>query len=109
MSLLVHRTFNVSIPTSHIPQLQEGREDGSTGEETFQFVFGAAKTAQEEDQEMVDGEGDVISYALPEEEKGNWVSSWTGHPISGSDGSRSVEFTVIGYVRPFPASRVFQV
>lgn len=88
MSLLVHRTFNVSIPSSHIPQVREGQPDGSAGEETFQFVFGIPSPAQ--DEEMAD------DLAFPEEEMGNWVSSSTGLPISGSDGMRSVEFTVIG-------------
>jgi len=98
MSLLAHKTFNISIPSSHIPQLQEGQPDGSAGEETFQFVFGVSKSAPEKDEDMADDEtgAEADDYAFPEEEKGNWVSSWTGQPISGSDGARLVEFTVIG-------------
>lgn len=96
MSLLAHRTFNVSIPSSHIPQQREPLPEGSTGEETFQFAFGASSPAEEQE-EGEDENADLNNYAFPEEERGNWISSWTGFPISGSDGSRPVKFTVIGY------------
>jgi len=98
MSLLAHKTFNISIPSSHIPQLGEGQPDGSAGEETFQFVFGVSKSAPEKDEDMAEDEtgAEADDYAFPEEEKGNWVSFWTGQPISGPDGARLVEFTVIG-------------
>src|ERR1700753_2006364 len=108
MSLLVHRTFNVSIPSSHIPH-PSSTQSQRPQEETFKFVFGVstAKSAQNRDQEDAPGanpsqddiaEDETQPEEHYEEERGQWVSSLTNCPISGLDESKPVEFTVIGCV-----------
>lgn len=107
ISLLVHRTFNVSIPRHHIPQDQwlfeygpaendpefgEGREWDACGE-----LKGAAN--REEDAEMIDSTGLKVSGETREaESSGCWVHHLTGSKLGDPDGY--VEFTVIGYVLP---------
>lgn len=87
ISLLVHRTFNVSIPRHHIPT------------DTWEFEYGPAENDPEygavakEDEERPDGEADK-----EHETGGKWVHKVTGKALGGKTGMP--EFTVIGYVSP---------
>lgn len=87
ISLLVHRTFNVSIPRHHIPT------------DTWEFEYGPAENDPEygavakEDEERPDGEADK-----EHETGGKWVHKVTGKALGGKTGM--LEFTVIGYVSP---------
>lgn len=85
ISLLVHRTFNVSIPLRHIPTDNWEFEYGPAENDP---EFGAAaqgdeteETVEAEDSEAVEGSG-------------KWVHKLTGEVLGGS--SRDLEFTVIG-------------
>ncbi|KAF8906583.1 hypothetical protein CPB84DRAFT_1770153 [Gymnopilus junonius] len=87
ISLLVHRTFNVSIPRSHIPT------------DTWEFEYEPA----ENDPEF--GRTAAQEQASPKEENdrsdiqqssGRWVHKATGQILGSKDGV--LEFTVIGYV-----------
>ena len=81
ISLLVHRTFNVSIPRRHIPV------------EDWEFEYGAA----ENDPEFEHEEGrDYQDNAeeMNQDTAGKWVHRVTGESLA----SKVVEFTVIGYV-----------
>jgi DNA-directed RNA polymerase I subunit RPA43 len=88
ISLLVHRTFNVSIPRNHIPT------------DNWEFEYGPA----ENDPQF--GAVDDDDEDKPENEKendhqggGKWVHKVTGDVLGGSTGL--LEFTVIGYVAQF--------
>ena len=76
IALLIHRTFNVSIPRHHIPTENYEFEYG-TAENDPEFGVGEAKVKEDED-----------------EEGGRWVHSITGDKLGGTDGF--LEFTVIG-------------
>src|SRR5438552_2295168 len=91
ISLLVHRTFNVSIPRHHIPADQ------------WEFEYGPAENDPEFASDAVQAEKDE---ELPKEEHGGgkWVHKLTGDPIGGPGGH--LEFTVIGYVPLFARTRV---
>lgn len=78
IALLVHRTFNVSIPRHHIP------------EDSWEFEYGAA----ENDPEFGTTAEDDGDEEKPEEEGGRWVHSITREKLGGPDGF--LEFTVIG-------------
>jgi DNA-directed RNA polymerase I subunit RPA43 len=80
IALLVHRTFNVSIPRHHIPV------------DHWEFEYGAA----ENDPEFGAGiGGDEDGEAEGQgEEGGRWVHSITGEKLGSPDGF--LEFTVIG-------------
>ncbi|KAI5120336.1 hypothetical protein M0805_009412 [Coniferiporia weirii] len=94
VSLLVHQTFNVSIPRHHIPS------------ENWQFEYGAAENDPEfgpnaaafEETEMdamkVDGEGPDDPKSSNEESTGVWVHKITTDKLGGAEGR--LEFTVIG-------------
>jgi len=69
VALLVHRTFNVSIPRNHIP-------------EDWVFEYGPADNDPEFQAEEKQQSG------------GRWVHRKTNEPLGGDDGS--LEFTVIG-------------
>lgn len=73
IALLLHRTFNVSIPRHHIPA------------DTWQFEHGPAENDPEygpSDRNDVDG-------------RGCWRHRTTGDELGGSDGY--LRFTVVGY------------
>ncbi|KAF8557601.1 hypothetical protein OG21DRAFT_1434806 [Imleria badia] len=105
ISLLVHRTFNVSIPRHHIPQDQwtfeygpaendpefwEGRDTDTGGEPK-------SAAEQDDDVEMNDSTGPKASGETREaESSGRWVHHLTGSRLGDPNGY--VEFTVIGYV-----------
>lgn len=73
ISLLVHRTFNASIPKHHIQTDQ------------FEFEYGPL----ENDPEFAPKEGETVST-------GRWVHKLTNDPLGGKDGF--LEFAVIGHV-----------
>lgn len=104
LSLLVHQTFNVSIPLNHIPQSE--------------YTFDRSMSSKEEEEEEVeaamlgsDAEGeregdDEHEDASEKKEKkiaseGRWKSTVTGRAI-GAEGS-PVEFTVVGSVLALPS------
>ncbi|KAI0266707.1 hypothetical protein BC834DRAFT_109916 [Gloeopeniophorella convolvens] len=80
VSLLVHRTFNVSIPRHHIPTDEWAFEYGPAENDP---EFGGA----EEDAEA---QGDDV---LPDQ-RGRWVHKVTGDHLGGKD--RRLQFTVVG-------------
>lgn len=88
VSLLVHRTFNVSIPRHHIPSDQ------------WEFEYGPAENDPEFGAGVEEGEGGGGEEEAKEvtEEKveggGRWVHKLTGDRLGGPDGH--LEFTVIG-------------
>lgn len=91
IALLVHRTFNVSIPRHHIPT------------DHWEFEYGAAENdpdfrpvgAKNDEGEHGDPEAEDGAPAKGEEEEGGkWIHSITGEKLGGPDGF--LEFTVIG-------------
>lgn len=79
ISLLIHQTFNVSIPRHHVP-------------ESWEFEHGAAENDPEF---QLDGfEYDAVTGPNTTAERGQWVSGATGDKIGGLEGK--VEFTVVG-------------
>lgn len=79
VSLLVHRTFNVSIPRHHIPT------------DNWEFEYGPA----ENDPEFgAEGAEDAEKPEATTESSGRWVHKLTGEKLGGKDGR--LEFTVIG-------------
>ncbi|KAH7888852.1 hypothetical protein F5I97DRAFT_1935292 [Phlebopus sp. FC_14] len=110
VSLLVHRTFNVSIPRHHIPQDQwvfeygpaendpeygEGRELGSSGGEGW-----VDESSKEELVKTADGDAEMQDVDNTDkhpgetESSGRWVHHLTGCKLGDPDGY--LEFTVIG-------------
>ncbi|EGO00060.1 hypothetical protein SERLA73DRAFT_34696, partial [Serpula lacrymans var. lacrymans S7.3] len=83
VSLLVHRTFNVSIPRNHIPTDHWEFEYGPAENDP---EFGAGVTPEEDGE---DGEKDGN-----EDGNGRWIHKITGEKLGGPEGY--LEFTVIG-------------
>jgi DNA-directed RNA polymerase I subunit RPA43 len=83
VSLLVHRTFNVSIPRHHIPT------------DHWEFEYGPAENDPEfgnvDDDATADVQGDD---AQPTDQRGRWVHRITGDRLGGKD--RCLRFTVVG-------------
>jgi DNA-directed RNA polymerase I subunit RPA43 len=79
IGLLIHKTFNASIPRHHIPIDQWEFEYGSLENDP---EYGAAA---EEENEQPQEEG---------EERGRWVHKVTGETIGG--GTKRLEFTIVG-------------
>jgi len=76
--MLVHRTFNVSIPRHHIPT------------ETWEFEYGPAEfglAAQEGDED----DSQAVEHSSG---GGRWIHKVTGEVLDGSKGL--LEFIVIG-------------
>ncbi|KZT66361.1 hypothetical protein DAEQUDRAFT_730335 [Daedalea quercina L-15889] len=85
VALLVHRTFNVSIPRHHIPTDQ------------WEFEYGPAENDPEFGAEVVQDPVDEPSgEAAAVDGGGRWVHSLTTSKLGGDDGY--LEFTVVGYV-----------
>lgn len=95
VSLLVHRTFNVSIPRHHIPQ------------DVWEFEYGPAENDPEYGagavEASVDNEGDAATKGdggekaedgAVEDASGQWIHRVTGTKLGGADGY--LEFTVVG-------------
>lgn len=88
IALLVHGTFNVSIPRHHIPSDKWVFEYGPSENDP---EFGPhAAMALDEAQEAEEGQDDQ------EDNDGRWVDKVTGKPLGGK--RKGVKFTVIGYV-----------
>ena len=89
ISLLVHRTFNVSIPRHHIPTDEWEFEHGPAENDP---EFGTAV-------EAVDAQdGEDPGDARPSEDVergGRWIHKVTGDRLGGEEGR--LEFTVVGY------------
>jgi DNA-directed RNA polymerase I subunit RPA43 len=94
VSLLVHRTFNVSIPRHHIPTDQ------------WEFEYGPAENDPEfgnaDDEDAFDADitadaaqGDDDTQVTTTDQRGRWVHKVTGDRLGGKD--RRLEFTVVGY------------
>jgi DNA-directed RNA polymerase I subunit RPA43 len=87
VSLLVHRTFNVSIPRHHVPTDQ------------WEFEYGPAENDPEfgnldddvDADAMADAQGDDTQAT---DQRGRWVHKVTGDRLGGKD--RWLEFTVVG-------------
>ncbi|OJA19621.1 hypothetical protein AZE42_03866 [Rhizopogon vesiculosus] len=95
VSLLVHRTFNVSIPYHHIPQDVWEFEYGPA-ENDPEYGAGAVEPSVDkgEDAPMKDGDNAQAEGETVEEASGRWVHRVTGTKLGGSDGY--LEFTVVG-------------
>jgi len=78
IALLVHRTFNVSIPRHHIPT------------DHWEFEYGAAVNDPE-----FGPDAETTGDAQESEEGGKWIHSITSEKLGGPDGF--LEFTVIGF------------
>jgi len=88
VSLLVHRTFNVSIPRQHLP-FEEYEFEYGPAENDPEFGIGMASEASSPAPEVA-GEGQGVR------DPGRWVHRRTGVPLGGVE--RTIEFTIIGYV-----------
>lgn len=77
VSLLIHRTFNASIPRKHLP------------EDRWQFEYGPAENDPEFGPDAAEGED-------AESSEGRWVDRASGERLGGEHGD--VEFTVTGCV-----------
>jgi len=88
VSLLVHRTFNVSIPRHHIPTDQwEFEYDPAENDPEFGDV--------ENDDADIDATADVQGdEAQATDQRGRWVHKVTGDRLGGRH--RWLEFTVVG-------------
>ena len=84
MSLLVHRTFNVSIPRRHITT------------DTYEFEYGPAENDPEygAGQEQADGAAAEDGAEEQVESGGRWVHKLTGAKLGDAEGN--LEFTVVG-------------
>ncbi len=86
ISLLVHRTFNVSIPRHHIPADQ------------WEFEYGPAENDPEFGMDAdveVEGAEEDTTATQETEDSGRWVHKLTGAKLGGADGH--LELTVVGY------------
>ncbi|PPQ70693.1 hypothetical protein CVT24_000175 [Panaeolus cyanescens] len=85
VSLLVHKTFNVSIPRHHIPTDQ------------WEFEYGPAENDPEFGQEAL-GDDEQDAETKEHQTTGKWIHKLTAEPLGGPSGA--VEFTVIGLNNP---------
>ncbi|PCH36117.1 hypothetical protein WOLCODRAFT_166700 [Wolfiporia cocos MD-104 SS10] len=82
IALLVHHTFNVSIPRHHIPI------------DNWEFEYGPAENDPEFGAEITGEDGQQADVASGIEGSGRWVHKLTGATLGGEDGY--LEFTVVG-------------
>ncbi|KAL1707493.1 hypothetical protein EV121DRAFT_199156 [Schizophyllum commune] len=82
ISLLLHRTFNVSIPRRHIPEGQ------------WEFEYGAAEIDPEFGPAAADAEVDEDEKPVESDTGGRWVHHLTREPLGGD--AKYLSFTVIG-------------
>jgi DNA-directed RNA polymerase I subunit RPA43 len=88
VSLLVHRTFNVSIPRHHIPT------------DHWEFEYGPAENDPEFGNVDDDMDAETTADAQGEDpqattdQRGRWVHTVTGDRLGGKD--RRLHFTVVG-------------
>lgn len=94
VSLLVHKTFNVSIPRHHIPMDEWEFEYGPAENDP---EFAEAKEEAEGDAEAkAEGDDDAEKDEQEDSGSGRWVHRSTGERLGGSTGI--LQFTVIGCV-----------
>lgn len=86
VALLVHRTFNVSIPRHHIPTDQ------------WEFEYGPADNDPEFGVDAPQDDANPDGGPANMERGGRWVHGITAATLGGDDGY--IEFTVVGYVSP---------
>lgn len=91
VSLLVHRTFNVSIPRHHIPTDHWEFEYGPAENDP---EFGPHAVPEDGDDAMNEGDNAKGEDTHEIEGGGRWVHKVTGDRLGGPD--RQLEFTVIG-------------
>lgn len=103
VSLLVHRTFNVSIPRHHIPQTDWVFEYGPAENDPEYGAGSAAAHEANSSQNKEDGAGAGADIVMTDgqddhaaEPGGRWVHVVTGLRLGGDDAT--LEFTVIGSV-----------
>ncbi|KAG7446366.1 uncharacterized protein BT62DRAFT_114992 [Guyanagaster necrorhizus] len=82
ISLLVHRTFNVSVPRHHIPS------------EDWEFEYGPAENDPQFGPDAVEKDATSPTAEKSAGEGGRWTHKLTGDLIGGKSGH--LEFTVIG-------------
>jgi DNA-directed RNA polymerase I subunit RPA43 len=101
VSLLVHRTFNVSIPRHHIPADQWEFEYGPAENDP---EFGGEDDRMDVDITDVNGDDEHAT-----DQRGRWVHKVTGDRVGGQD--RWLRFTVVRYVFHllFSVKRVFSI
>lgn len=87
VSLLVHRTFNVSIPRHHIPADLWEFEYGPAENDP---EFGGTDDRMDVDITDVHGEDEHAT-----DQRGRWVHKVTGDRLGGK--GRWLQFTVVGY------------
>lgn len=106
ISLLIHRTFNISIPRSHIPDDEYEFEHGpAKNDPEFGAAAGSSNYTDDVAMMEVDETGDVpgkeawLNVENTEamiESVGRWVNRATGEKVGKVD--RTVRFTVVGCV-----------
>ncbi|KDQ21783.1 hypothetical protein BOTBODRAFT_123659 [Botryobasidium botryosum FD-172 SS1] len=106
ISLLIHRTFNVSIPRHHIPADDWVFEYGPAENEPEPGEAAVPFQTPEKENMDIDGDGsgsgeintiagiDTRAEKIQEHETGKWVHCITGEKVGGKDGI--VEITVVG-------------
>lgn len=82
ISLLVHKTFNASVPRHHIPT------------ETWEFEYGPAENDPEFGSAAREGNDDDSQAIDSNDNGGRWVHRVTGGVLGGNQ--ELLEFTVIG-------------
>lgn len=82
VALLVHRTFNVSIPRHHIPT------------DDWEFEYGPLENDPEYGAGAASGEGTEASSSDATEGSGRWMHKVTGEKLGEEQGQ--LQFTVIG-------------
>lgn len=95
ISLLVHRTFNVSIPRHHIPT------------DNWEFEYGPAENDPEFGAQTGQQEGSRSDHGGEDRETsggGKWIHKVTAEPLGGREGH--LKFTVVGYVLSFQMIRL---
>lgn len=81
VALLVHRTFNVSIPRHHIPT------------DSWEFEYGPLDNDPEFGASAASEEAEASPFEAVEG-NGRWIHKVTGEKLGGADGQ--LEFSVIG-------------
>ncbi|KAF5355189.1 hypothetical protein D9756_005231 [Leucocoprinus leucothites] len=83
VSLLIHKTFNASIPRHHIP------------EDDWEFQYGPAENDPEFGPDaQAEEDSEEKSEHEEQDSAGKWVNRYTGQNLGGEHGD--LEFTVIG-------------
>ncbi|KAI0046083.1 hypothetical protein FA95DRAFT_1560516 [Auriscalpium vulgare] len=101
VSLLVHRTFNVSIPRHHLPTNEWEFEYGAAENDPEYGATAHADPSEAEVSAVVDGEAVADEGVVAEGDadtdaanRGRWVHKVTGEPLGGKE--RQLDFTIVG-------------